>query len=146
LGFLSLQKSIAMKLSIQLLRLGIFCFLVVFSFQLNAQVSVKAEGRIDELMNTYVEINKSTTFVSGWRIQLMATTDRQRMEAALQQFRALYPSITIDWVHVSPYFKLRAGAYANKLDAMRILYILKKDYPSAYPAVDNNIRPAELLN
>ncbi|MCB0704934.1 MAG: SPOR domain-containing protein [Saprospiraceae bacterium] len=135
-----------MKLSIQLLRFGIFCCLFVFSVSSNAQVTVKAEGRIDELMTTYMEINKSMAFVSGWRIQLMATTDRQRMESALQQFRALYPSIPIDWVHVSPYFKLRAGAYANKLEAMRILYILKKDYPSAYPAVDNQIRPAELLN
>lgn len=135
-----------MKPSIKTIRLALFGCLLAFSIQLDAQVTVKAEGRIDELMNSYIELNKSTQFISGWRIQLMATTDRQRMESALQNFRALYPSITIDWVHVSPYFKLRAGAYASKLDAMRILYILKRDYPSAYPAVDNHIRPIELLN
>ncbi|MBR9921430.1 MAG: SPOR domain-containing protein [Bacteroidetes bacterium] len=135
-----------MKLSRTLIITGFLACFFCFGTNLNAQVSVKAEGRIDELLDAYVDLNKNTEFISGWRIQLMATTDRQRMEAALQQFRALYPSIPIDWVHVSPYFKLRAGAYAEKLDAMRILYILKKDYPSAYPAVDNQIRPLELLN
>jgi hypothetical protein len=136
-----------MKSYRKLVRLGnTLVLLIGFVVISNAQVTVKAEGTIDNLFEQYVETNKSTQFVDGWRIQLMATTDRQRMESALQQFRALYPSIPIDWVHVSPYFKLRAGAYASKLDAMRILFILKKDYPSAYPAVDNQIRPIEFLN
>ena len=113
---------------------------------LHAQVTVKADSRIDELMDYFVEVNQNTQFVEGWRIQLLATTDRQKMESSLAKFRALYPSISIDWTHVSPYFKLRAGAYATKLEAMRILYILQRDYPSAYPSVDNQIRPIEFLN
>ena len=83
--------------------------------------------------------------MSGWRIQILATTDRQNMESALRQFRNLYPSIPVDWLHTKPYYKVRAGAFTTKRDALRTLYILKADYPGAYPVQDNQIKPEELL-
>lgn len=108
-------------------------------------VSVYAPPAIEQLMSQFVESNKALQVVEGWRIQLLATTDRQRMEYALQQFRSLYPSIPIDWVHVAPYYKLQAGAFSSKLAAMRILYIIQRDYPGAYPIIDKNIRQEDLL-
>ncbi len=96
-------------------------------------------------MDKFVEQNKSQTSVKGWRIQILATNDRQRMETALRQFGNLYPSIPVDWLHAKPYYKVRAGAFATKRDALRTLYILKQDYPGAYPVQDNEIKPEELL-
>lgn len=75
----------------------------------------------------------------------MATTDRQRMENALGQFQALYPWVASSWVHTKPYYKIRAGAFASKRDALRTLYLLKRDYPAAYPIQDIEIKPEELL-
>ena len=97
------------------------------------------------MMDRFTEINKSKTFIEGWRIQLLATSDRQRVESAKLKFQSLYPNIFADWKHSAPYYKLRAGAYASKLEAIRMLYVLKRDYPTAYPAKDNSIRPAELV-
>jgi hypothetical protein len=50
----------------------------------------------------------------------------------------------LDWVHASPWYRLRAGAYATKLDATRMLNTLKIYYPDAYLAKDK-IKPEELL-
>jgi hypothetical protein len=116
-----------------------------FSAQAQGAVNEKAEPGIASLMTRYVELNKATPNLKGWRIQILATTDRQRMEDALRQFGSLYPSVPADWVHNKPYYKVRAGAFTSKREALRTLYILKKDYPTAYPVQDDQIKPEELL-
>ncbi len=108
-------------------------------------VSINEDFPIAEMMNRYVEQNKSKRSVDGWRIQITATTDRQKVEAEKRKFLSNHPGINVDWTHSKPYYRLRAGAFLTKLEAIRLLYLLKKDYPSAYPAKDNQIPVQELL-
>lgn len=107
-------------------------------------ISINEQAAITQMMQRFVEINRSKVAVDGWRIQLLATTDRTKLDSALRNFQTRYPNVAVDWVHERPYYKLRAGAFTSKLDATRVLYTLKRDYPSAYPAQDKNIRPQEL--
>jgi len=67
------------------------------------------------------------------------------MERELQRFRSLYPSLTAQWTHSQPYYKIRVGAFEKKLDALRILQLIKQDYPGAYITLDNAIKPEELV-
>lgn len=103
------------------------------------------QQEVDALFEKFVRLNKSTPTVSGWRIQLMASTDRLRVERELVRFRRFYPNITADWVHHSPYYKLFAGAFETRAETYRYLYIIRQDYPNAFPARDDAIRPEELL-
>ena len=123
-----------------------FFFLMSVSFANAQSVSLNEDYLITRMMEKYVESNRMAEKVEGWRIQLLATTDRRKMEAAKTSFQSKYPNIPIDWVHASPYYKLRAGAFASKMDATYTLNKLKRDYPSAYPAKDNNINPLEIIN
>lgn len=118
-----------------------------------AAVGLQAQNvRINELpavtqmLNKYTADNKARTSTSGWRIQVLATTDRQKLEQTRQQFQSRYPNVLIDWIHSKPYYKLRAGAYVTKLEAMRLKYILERDYAGIYLVKDDNIKPSELLN
>ena len=97
------------------------------------------------MMDRFTEINRAKTFVDGWRVQILATPDRQRLDQARQSFQVRYPNVSSDWVHSKPYYKLRAGAFASKLEALRLLYIMKEDYPGAYLVKDNQVRPEELV-
>ena len=115
------------------------------SITFSQSITEKVDPKVAQLMQRFVDQNKSQTTLNGWRIQLLATNDRQNMENALRRFENLYPSIPVDWLHAKPYYKIRAGAFANKREALRTLYILKTDYPGAYPVQDNQIRPEELL-
>lgn len=130
------------------MKLYISLLLVFFSISIQAQgvVNIDAQPKIEEMMQRYTEINRSRQFVEGWRIQLIATTDRQKVEREKIKFQNLYPNIFVDWTQVAPYYRLRAGAYATKLEATQMLYRLKIDYPTAYPAKDNKIQPFELVN
>ncbi|MCB0642561.1 MAG: SPOR domain-containing protein [Phaeodactylibacter sp.] len=131
-----------MKRLFYILLCTFFCSTWAFG---QGKVTITEQAGISALMSHYIKVNKNTATVEGWRIQLMATTDRQEMEMALNRFRSRYPSISVDWVHAKPYYKIRAGAFNSKMDALRVLYILKQEFPSAYPAMDNTIRPYELL-
>ena len=109
-------------------------------------VTIMEDFPIAKMMESYISKNKTTYQIEGWRIQIMATTDRRKMEEAKSEFLMNYPQISVDWTHSKPYYRLRAGAFTSKLDAVRLLHVLKEDYPSAYPAKDNNIKPQELIN
>ncbi len=128
-------------------RLFIFSLICLCSFAARAQqnVAIDEDPPIGEMMARFAEINKSKSFVTGWRVQIIATPDRERLESVKQSFQYRYPSIPVDWVHAKPYYKLRAGAFNSKLEAMRLKYILERDYPGIYLVRDDNIRPRELI-
>lgn len=129
------------KIFLAMLALACCCI----SLQAQGNITEKVEPAVASLMKRYVDINKSTKTISGWRIQILATTDRQKVEDALNKFNSLYPNISADWIQSKPYYKLRAGAYTSKRDAIAAQYLLKMDYPTAYPVQDNEIKPEELI-
>ena len=108
--------------------------LLVSNNKLAAQqnVYVKEATIVTRMMFHLVQQNQLNEFVPGWRIQVLATTDRQKLETVKAEFQRDYPGILIDWQHDKPYYKLRAGAFASKLAATELLYRLKKKFPSAY--------------
>ncbi len=108
-------------------------------------VHITEEPEITSMMIRMVDINRSKEGIEGWRVQILATTDRRKMEAARTNFLSKYPNHKINWVHEKPYYKLRVGAFVTKLEAMRLLHKLKRYYPSAYPAKDHHIHPGELV-
>lgn len=121
-------------------------FIATLTVWSNAQnVQVKEDGVIGQMMFKMTQINEFNPQVEGWRIQILATTDRRKMEDVKTEFQMKYPLVSIDWTQEKPYYKLKAGAFNTKLEAARLLYRLKKDYPSAYPAKDNRINRSELI-
>ena len=120
--------------------------LLVSATTLSAQnIHVQEEYNISQMMNKFAELNRMSEGESGWRIQLVATTDRRKMERDRETFMSKYPEIPVDWQHAKPYYRLRAGAFKTKLEAIRVLHILKKDYPSAFPAKVAQISPREFV-
>ncbi len=115
------------------------------SAQAQGKLYIKEDPLISQMMDRYVQANKSRKFVDGWRVQIMATPDRQNMDRQLQTFQYRYPKLSADWVHHNPYYKIRVGAFATRLEALRLLYLLKPDYPGAYLLADKEVKPSELL-
>ncbi len=127
--------------------LFILFFLGAFAKYSHAQghIEVHVNPLIEQMLQRYVSMHKEKATISGWRIQILATTDRQKMERQLQRFRSLYPSLSANWLHNQPYYKIRVGAFETKLDALRILHLIKQDYPGAYVTMDPSINPQELI-
>ena len=111
-----------------------------------AQIQVVERGPFTQMLDTYTAINRDDSRrLAGYRVQILSTTDRLRLEETKDKFDRLYPQYPSKWVHESPYYKLRTGAFTDQARATTFLYRLKQDFPSAYPAVVRDIRPSELL-
>ena len=66
--------------------------LISFSFVLSGQVTVNEEPIVKDAMAKYKRVNASIDFVRAWRIQIITTDDRRRMEKAIRDFERLYPT------------------------------------------------------
>lgn len=110
-----------------------------------AQVQIAEPTEVSNMLLRYSEINKSITKISGWRVLILGTQDRVLVEETKQRFLFRYPNIPADWIHDKPFYNLRAGAFESKLDAQRLLNIIRQEYPNATLTRDNNVKPIELI-
>lgn len=126
-------------------KLGFVLLLVAVSQNAHAQeIQLNEDPKISQLFRNWTNSNRANPGVDGWRVQIMATTDRQQVEDARNQFRIQHPDVPAEWIHEKPYYKLRAGAFRTKLEAQAYLATLT-DYAGAYPAKDVNIHPRDFL-
>ncbi|MGB3802368.1 MAG: SPOR domain-containing protein [Lewinella sp.] len=107
-------------------------------------VAISPDEDVSRVLDLFSEINEREDKVEGWRVQLLATTDRQQLETTEKQFRADYPSVTVDWVHNKPYYKLRAGAFFTRQEAERLRQNLSEEYEGVY-LVKDQVEESELL-
>lgn len=108
------------------------------------EVQLNESPAVAELCHNWVNANRTTPRVEGWRAQILSTTDRQKADEARERFRLSYPDVPADWTHEKPYYKVRAGAFRTRLEAVAFITQLF-DFPGAYPAKDANIHPRDFL-
>ncbi len=73
--------------------------------------------------------------VSGYRIRLFLDSGRTAREASLalmSRFHSLYPNIPVYRTFSAPNFKVSAGNLRTRVEAERLLRILKPDFPDAF--------------
>lgn len=121
--------------------------LLVTSWRASGQdtISIKEDFEVKQLMRQFIEINSAKSYVTGWRVQVVSTTDRQRLESVRQSLKARYPYLSTSWVHNRPYYRLRAGAFATKLEALQLQHLLRDYYPGSIPTRDTQVSAAEII-
>ncbi len=80
-------------------------------------VEVFADQRINRLIDRRAEFHRVDSTISGFRIQIFSTTERQDVNLAKDKFTYDYPELPIYMKYDSPNFKLRVGNFESKLDA-----------------------------
>lgn len=126
--------------------LGTICasFFMIFCLQdLQAQ-NIVEEPLITQMMRSYADYHKNHTEMRGWRVQLVATTDKRQVESARAKFRQTYPEYDVLYTHVPPFFHLKTGAFLKKQDALPFLEKMKDTYPGAFLVADQ-LEVSELL-
>jgi len=121
----------------------LFLFLLSTAF-LNAQVEIKEEGTVAVMMNDYLLKNQQNPTQKAWRIQIITTNDRRKMESAISKFREYFPDYETNWSHENPYYKVKVAAFETKEDLHSFLLQVKQHFPGAIPVVDD-IQKSELV-
>lgn len=115
-------------------------------------ITVNEEPIISRMMDTYVSGGKTATspstnntvqVVDGFRIQLMATTDRLKVDEAQSLFASRYPGVFTGWSQAKPYYRVRVGGFTSRTEASNFLQKIKKDYPDAY-IVPDRVKTSEI--
>ena len=114
----------------------LFVILLAFgwkaAFAQDGYVNIQADGRIDQLLSLYSEHHNSFTEKEGFRVQILATTMRDKAYDAQKDFRWKYGAHQTYLTFKSPYFKLRVGDFTDKLEAYRFLQTVKSKYPGSF--------------
>lgn len=118
---------------------------MLISNMVSGQVVINEDSQITLAMESYKEKALSESSIDGWRIQIINTDDRRKMESTRSKFASNYPNLKMTWKHVQPYYQVRVGAYKTKLDLEQFLRELKPYFPSAIPIRDK-INKSELIN
>lgn len=131
--------------------LFILTFITVVNVQAQS-ITVNEEPTISRMMETYVSGGKAATspsttntvqVIDGFRIQLMATTDRLKVDEAQSSFAARYPGVYTGWSQAKPYYRVRVGGFSSRTEASNFLQKIKKEYPDAY-IVPDRVKTTEI--
>jgi len=97
-------------------------------------VSVNQSQAMANAMRSKIERNRSKR-MTGYRVRIFfdnKQNSRSASEAAMGRFRALYPGHGVYRSFASPYFKVTAGDFRTKSEAMQMMRRIKADFPSAF--------------
>ena len=108
------------------------------------EIQINEDPKVTQLVHNWVNNNRATPHIEGWRVQVMASTDRVQVEEGRTRFKTYYPEVPADWIHEKPYYKLRVGAFRSRLEAMAFIAQMA-EFPGAYPARDLHIHPRDFL-
>lgn len=98
----------------------------------NAQEILFVEtAHIQNAMQEYQERFQSDSEVTGYRIQYLFTTDRREMENVERKFDQTYYHIPHEWEHDPPYYRLYAGSFVVRSNAMQLLAQIRENFPEA---------------
>lgn len=108
-------------------------------------VQIEESSNIDEMMTFFERKNREKTEISAWRIQVLATTDRRMMEQTKSRFARTFPYLKTRWTHKDPYYQIKAGAFATKIEALPELDKVKRKFRKAH-LVRDFIPYSEIVN
>lgn len=114
-----------------------------------AEVTVRQSEEIRRAMDAHFESNRARS-ISGYRVRIFfdnRQTARDESEKIMRQFMISHPDVPVYRSYVNPYFKVTAGDFRSKSEAMQLLQQIRGEFPSAfivkeksicYPAVDRH--------
>jgi hypothetical protein len=95
------------------------------------------------LVERHIAINSARMAVPGFRVQIFSSAQRIPANEVRSGFIRNYPSIPAYMLYHPPNFKVRIGDCRTRLEAMKLLTLIQKDYPHAF-VVRDDIRLPEL--
>ena len=111
----------------------------VFAVQASEKDSLKVgkityhyPEKLDTLLSNFIKQNKENQVYSGYRIQLMASPNRQAVLTFKSDFYKEFPNKRPVLIYQQPNFKLREGNYRSKLEAYKEMMKIHEKYPDAF--------------
>lgn len=104
-----------------------------------ASVVIHQSDAIRDSLQMRISANKKRP-VSGYRIRIFFSNAQNAREASsetVERFATRYPDYPVYRSYVNPNFKVTVGDFHSKSDALRLLSVMRKDFPAAFIVREN---------
>ncbi len=98
-------------------------------------VTIYQDKLVDELVQKHVILNESGDSQDGYRIQIFSDSgnnSKTKAQTAMAEFLSKHPEMKAYLVFKSPNYKVKAGDFRSKLDAIRCLNQISSEFPNAF--------------
>ncbi len=105
----------------------------------NGRIQFFQDDSLHNLVLKHIARNRRQDGIPGYRIRIFSDVGRgarKNSEKAKVQFYEKYPDIPVYRRYDSPYFKVYIGNFRTKMDAIKCLKKIRKDYPDAFVVPD----------
>jgi hypothetical protein len=119
-------------------KLMILTTVIFFGLKVSAQmdsgtVAVYKDPRLNLLVKKQAQINEESVrnsrhTMSGYRIQIINTTDRDNAISAKTKAYQLYPELKAYLLFQSPYYRIKVGNFKTHAEAESYLKSLSRDF------------------
>lgn len=110
---------------------------IILSFFIKGKSQMIEQVEVTDLMERWRVYNISNNKeVRGFRVQILATTDRRQMETAQREYERKYPDYPVHFAQNEPYWYLKTGAFLSNQKARAFMKELGKEYPSSIVVTD----------
>ena len=100
-------------------------------FSDSATLFIDSDPVVQSLVDRHKYLNSRIRSASGWRIQIIATSNRKLANNYQYQFESRYPYKAY-MSYESPNYKVRAGDFLKENDAELFRERISSDYPDAF--------------
>ena len=112
------------------------CFSISGWAQPMGRLEVVADPRLEKMEQSFIKNNKRDQENDGFRIQVAQATERAGILKMQSDLTKKYPEMKWYVEFQQPYFRLRAGDFRNRFEALGSVALLKKEFPQAYLVAD----------
>lgn len=113
-----------------------YCISISTLAQPFGRVEVVADPRLEKMEKSFIKTNKRDQTNDGFRIQVAQATERAGILKLQSDLTKKYPDVKWYVEFQQPYFRLRAGDYRNRFEALGTVAMLRKEFPNAYLVAD----------
>ena len=99
-----------------------------------AEVTVHQSQAILDALNRHISTNSGRK-ITGYRVRIFndnRQTARGASEAALNNFKSMYPGVSAYRSYTNPFFKVTVGDFRTKSEAMHLLQAIRGSFPRAF--------------
>jgi hypothetical protein len=119
---------------------------ILFCTISTAQVIINEPADILQLHERMTAENGKNDTDAGWRIQILATTERRNMDREMLLFEKRFPDLSRTEKYKKPYYRILTGAEKERMELYPLLQQVQKHYPSAFIVKDPEIPKEEFFS
>lgn len=124
-----------MKKTILIIVIVFGTFLVNAQTELQGEVEIYADPRIDSLVQLHVAYNEAFPVIPGYRIQIFMESGNLALsnsEEVIEVFSEKYEEVPAYLRFTAPYYRVRVGDFRTRLEAEKFLQKINRKYPNAW--------------